>query len=180
MKYYAGIGSRKTPANFLEKFEKIGAFLAKKGYVLRSGGANGADSAFERGCDSVSGEKEIYLPWKGFNGNESPFHNVSDNAIKMAEKFHPAWHKVSNAGKLLHARNCYQILGNDLRTPSSFVVCWTPKTGGTQQAIRVAKAHNVLVLNFFSRKNYNGALEYYIAEKHDKLSIESLFKEYTI
>jgi len=34
------------------------------GYTLRSGGANGADTAFEEGCC----RKELYLPWPGFNG----------------------------------------------------------------------------------------------------------------
>jgi hypothetical protein len=29
---------------------------------LRSGGAGGADSAFETGCDQQCGVKEIYLP----------------------------------------------------------------------------------------------------------------------
>lgn len=47
------------------------------------------------------------------------------------------------------ARNSYQILGPDLRTPADFVVCWTPDgsetedqrtplTGRTGQAIALA------------------------------------------
>ena len=69
--YYAGIGSRSTPDNVLGIMEKLGIVLAKKGFILRSGGADGADKAFEKGCDLASGQKEIYLPWKGFNGNNS-------------------------------------------------------------------------------------------------------------
>ena len=49
--YYAGIGSRETPGLMLGAFARIGEFLAKKGYTLRSGGADGADTAFEVGCD---------------------------------------------------------------------------------------------------------------------------------
>ena len=52
---YSGIGSRETPDNVLVVMEKLGAAFAKKGFVLRSGGADGADSAFERGCDSANG-----------------------------------------------------------------------------------------------------------------------------
>lgn len=60
MNAYAGIGSRKTPKNVLDFMFEIGKELALLGYVLRSGGAEGADSAFEKGADSVKGMKEIY------------------------------------------------------------------------------------------------------------------------
>jgi len=47
---------------------KIAQRMSEKGFVLRSGGAKGADEAFENGA----GEKEIYLPWRGFRDNPSP------------------------------------------------------------------------------------------------------------
>jgi hypothetical protein len=40
------------------------------------------------------------------------------------------------------ARNCYQMLGLDLKTPVEFVICWTPQgkgAGGTGQALRIAR-----------------------------------------
>ena len=58
--YYAGVGSRETPQDVLKIMWKIGKHLADKGYTLRSGGARGADAAFENGCDSVMGSKEIF------------------------------------------------------------------------------------------------------------------------
>ena len=57
--HYAGIGNRKTPQACLEFMTKIGRVCAKKSLTLRSGGAVGADQAFERGCDLESGQKEI-------------------------------------------------------------------------------------------------------------------------
>lgn len=68
---YAGIGSRKTPPAELARMEAVGAILQRQGWTLRSGGADGADSAFERGADRASREdgtaahKEIYIPWSG-------------------------------------------------------------------------------------------------------------------
>lgn len=56
--YYTGIGSRETPEEVLSLFTIVGEFLAKKGYILRSGGAKGADKAFEVGCDKAKGKKE--------------------------------------------------------------------------------------------------------------------------
>lgn len=68
---------------------KIGEILAKKNFILRSGGASGADSAFENGCDIQNGKKEIYLPWKNFNNNSSKLYYISDKAKQIAKEFHP-------------------------------------------------------------------------------------------
>ena len=59
---YAGIGSRVTPLPFIRCFRTIGEELSYSGYILRSGGADGADKAFEQGCDDAGGKKKyIYL-----------------------------------------------------------------------------------------------------------------------
>lgn len=44
---YAGIGSRETPMEVLELMTKASTWLGTKGYTLQSGGAIGADMAFE-------------------------------------------------------------------------------------------------------------------------------------
>ena len=66
MKTYAGIGSRETPVRVLEAMRRCAQTLGRAGFTLRSGGAGGADTTFEKGCDDVQGEKEIYIPWNGF------------------------------------------------------------------------------------------------------------------
>lgn len=43
----ATVGSRETPSDILEKMTSIGKYLSDKGYTLQSGGAIGADMAFE-------------------------------------------------------------------------------------------------------------------------------------
>lgn len=45
--HYTGIGSRNTSKEILKYFEKLGRYLANRKYTLRSGGAKGADKAFE-------------------------------------------------------------------------------------------------------------------------------------
>lgn len=150
MKYYAGIGSRKVKdiAHIRDMMIDLGMKLAQRGYILRSGGAQGADQAFELGCDRARGQKEIYLPWPGFEGSDSQLFNVTPEALAMAERFHPAWHRLSQGGRKLQARNCYQIFGRDLQTPVDFVLCWTPGgrgEGGTGQAIRIARHYNIKV-----------------------------------
>lgn len=145
--HYTGIGSRSTPDDILETMIKSAKRLAELGYTLRSGGANGADTAFEIGAGTL---KEIYLPWRGFNGNDSMLTSASNEAFIMAEQFHPAWHKCTDAARKLHARNCHQVLGHNLQFPSKFILCWTPNAeliGGTAQALRIAIHHNIPIVN---------------------------------
>jgi hypothetical protein len=149
-KIYTGIGSRQTPENILGKIELIAEQLAKKGWTLRSGGADGADTAFEKGCDKGKGKKEIYLPWKGFNGNKSELYHINPDAYKLVEQFHPAYKWLKPAVKNLHGRNIQQILSYDLETPASFVMAWTKKgqeIGGTATAIKLAKDRNIRIFN---------------------------------
>lgn len=153
-RYYAGIGSRETPDHILRLMVRLAVHYANLGYVLRSGGAGGADSAFEKGCNKAEGAKEIYIPWRGFNGRDSRERGVHDlvglDALSLAEKFHPNWSACSQGARKLHARNCYQILGLDLKTPVEKVFCWTPGAnggGGTGQAIRLARAHGIPIID---------------------------------
>jgi len=86
------------------------------------------DMAFERGCDKYDSQhKEIYLPWKGFNGNPSPLHTVCDKAREIAaDVIGSRWQYMKPAAKNLMARNVYQVLGKNLDSPSSFLICYTP------------------------------------------------------
>lgn len=152
MSAYAGIGSRETPSDVIEVFEELGFWLANRGYVLRSGHADGADSAFERGCEKAKGEMEIFLPWSGFNGSTSKYIlRVADDAMRIAQQYHPFFNKLSQGAQKLQSRNSYQVLGYHLDDPVLFVVCWTKKgmgSGGTGQAIRIAESYKIPVFDF--------------------------------
>ena len=58
MKYYTGMGSRRTPPNILAMMTHLARAFAHHGYTLRSGGAQGADSAFALGAGTKA---DIYL-----------------------------------------------------------------------------------------------------------------------
>lgn len=157
MRYYSGIGSRETPPGVKPMIEEVSTFLSKMGFVLRSGGAPGADSMFEEYC---SGDKKIYLPWKGFNSNPSDLYleNIDPEIVlkarEIAKKYHPRWNSLSEAAKKLMTRNTFQILGEDLNTPVSFVVCWTRGgtiNGGTGQAMRIAKDLKLPIFNLYNK-----------------------------
>ena len=156
MRYYTGIGSRETPKEVLDLFIIVGKYLAQKGFTLRSGHAQGADQAFEIGCDQVKGKKEIYIPWKGFENSASGLVVSKEKAFELGAKFHPAWERLSDGAKKLQARNSHQILGEELCELSDFVICWTKNgkgSGGTGQAIRIANHYHVPVFDAGSYNN---------------------------
>ena len=149
MNYYAGIGSRQTPEEVLKILKKIGSYMAKNDFILRSGAADGADTAFEQGCDLENGKKEIYLPWQGFNRHTSEFFTPSQEAFDLAEKTHPDWSSLRHSAKKLHARNSHQILGQDMKTPVKLVICWSKGKGGTEQALRIARSLDIPIVNLY-------------------------------
>lgn len=147
---YTGIGARATPPNILIGMTSVGRFMASGGHTLRSGGAAGADEAFEKGCVEKDGAMEIYLPWRSFRHNQSPLFGSCKESRQIAKDFHPNWPILGGPARDFMGRNTYQILGKDLKTPTGFVLCWTPdgkSVGGTSQAIRLAQAHDIPVLN---------------------------------
>lgn len=165
MKFYAGIGSRQTPSTVLMYMTRLAKRLAELGFVLRSGGAGGADTAFEAGAGEA---KEIFLPWKGFNGNKSRLYSQSDEAYAMAARFHPNWNACTRGARAMHARNCHQVLGADLDDPVQFVLCWTPNgtgSGGTGQAIRIARHYEIPVFDLGNGKTAVTTLSEFLKEK---------------
>jgi hypothetical protein len=173
---YAGIGSRHTPAETLERIESLASTFAASGWTLRTGGSPGADQSFYRGAVCAHGGVELYLPWPGFeatshrpeNALVRTFSRPSDDARALASRFHPDWDRLSPASRSLLARDGHQVLGDDLATPAQLVVCWTvdggvdgldPRSGGTGQALRIAHHHRLPVLNLARADHVSRAWE---------------------
>lgn len=154
-RFYTGVGSRETPPEVISTMQALSSWLNLMGYTLRSGAAAGADTAFELGAH---GDSHIYTPWPRFSTRPVRSTCATLGAYNMAATVHPAWNKLTPGARSLHARNCHQVLGDDLDTPSRFLVCWTPDgcnsertrtrgTGGTATAIVLACRHGVPVYN---------------------------------
>lgn len=166
--FYTGVGSRKTPNDVLALMNKIAIKMSHLGFTLRSGGAEGADKAFELGASM----KEIYYA-----------KDCTPEAMEIAGQFHPAWNLlrkdgvtpvVSDYARKLHGRNAFQVLGRQLNLPSQYCICWTPdgatthmervqRTGGTGTAISIADAYKVPVINLAIPSEYQKWTEWAIA-----------------
>jgi hypothetical protein len=147
---YAGIGSRETPKEVMDQMTELAKELESRGYILRSGGAQGADTAFERG---VTSKKEI------FPGGQK----AGEREMKIAREIHPNPQALDNSKNPafvwnLMARNTNQVFGKNLDTPVDFVIAYTQdglidytkrsiKSGGTGQAIDMASRKGIPVIN---------------------------------
>lgn len=166
---YAGIGSRKTPPDILRVMEDY-AYAMARGAILRTGGADGADKAFEFGARTGGGIVELFLPWSGFNGclNNELLSEPTKAAYQVAEHYHPGWPYLKPAAQKLMARNSHQVLGKNLDDSVEIIVCWTPdgsldgkgkKCGGTGQALRIAADYDVDVFNLARTDDLEGIRE---------------------
>ena len=150
---YAGIGARATPRAVLADMTVMAGWLARTGWHLSSGGANGADSAFAAGAPVE--QRTVWLPWRGYGAHRGPDCRVLSAAalsacVEIAAPLHPAWERCSPGVRKLHARNAAILLGERLDRPVDAVVCWSEggaAIGGTGIGIRIAEAHGIPVLN---------------------------------
>lgn len=153
-KTYAGIGHRDLGGfcepNTGEPVERIMCWLAgeleKLGYTLNSGGALGADSAFEAGV-RLPAHKNVFTPA-----------DATEETRSIARELHPAHERLQGHALDLYARNTNQIFGRNLDVTVDFVVCYTKdgcetaatrsrESGGTGQAIEMADRKGSPIFN---------------------------------
>lgn len=179
---YAGIGSRNTPEYIIRFMRQFGFQMARHNWMLRSGGAHGADQAFEDGvrkyishlkvtdtrghyAKEPHGMMAIYCA--NYPGGKNrpkeyivPEEDSLPDASYYTKNFHPAPYKLSGFARKLMNRNAYQILGSNLCTPVRLVICWTEDgdrenpAGGTGQAVRIAARYKIPVYNLGNSEDY--------------------------
>lgn len=179
--FYAGVGSRKTPRHILTLMQLIAFKLAEQGWVLRSGAAEGADTAFYRGVveyvsktphAKIERHADIYIPWNTFGKFDLAQHPEVkvlkdydyNRANEIAATVVDHWENCNIAAKSLHSRNVFQILGTQFNQPVKMCICWSEPTvdgdikGGTRTAWALAKRHNAKCINLAIREAFEKAL----------------------
>lgn len=180
LRIVAGVGSRETPPLILREMVTIGEWCRANSVWVRSGRAPGADQAFEAGAQDRC---IVYLPWRGFEDSfkssaRTHIVTTAEYALltKHAARFHPAWGRLSQGAQKLIARDSAQVMGVGLTSPVDVVICWTKDggpTGGTGQAIRIAQASNIPVLNMY-RERFGSAARVIEALEEHRASQEAL------
>ena len=150
----------------LGTISELGAELARREWILRSGGSPGADIAFELGCDRAGGRKEIFLPWPGFNGSDSPLFEIPAAALEIAKRIHPHLNRRNWKVRKLRARNVCQILGASLDSPADVVLAWTAGgevSGGSATVLHIAEERGIPVINLGQPKYADADYRYLLA-----------------
>ncbi len=167
-RYYAGIGARACPKEVCEIMTSVAGKLELEGWTLRSGGAEGADTAFSLGVEKLC---ECFLPWSTFATGlrmRRIFHKyivVGEDDVEAEESinlFHPNGPKLKQGVRAMMRRNYRQIVGKDAPN-SKFVICWTADgeaSGGTGQALRIAANVGCEIINLRKEKDLERILKY--------------------
>ncbi|MEE8262749.1 MAG: hypothetical protein V3R83_09835 [Gammaproteobacteria bacterium] len=143
-RYYAGIGSRKTPQSIQRRMTRDAMRLQAAEYVLRSGGAEGADRAFEAGAGAA---KQIYTPIKA---TKRALIKAQDIWLLRDDRRGWPFEPGSYIGKLM-GRSAMVIEGLNMGVPVEFVLCWTPRAewiGGTAQSLWHADSLGIPIYNY--------------------------------
>jgi hypothetical protein len=185
MNYWTGVGSRETPEPILEIMSLIGKKLTDLGWVMRSGDAPGADSAFYAGCLKSENfgrfKPMVYLagsPIRGrYHDPSMGFYNATlydtwEDSRTIALRIRGSWigkggEELSEWGKGQHTRNVMQVLGHTLIEPSRFLICWAIPVGkrglvkgGTGTAVKLALEEKIDVINLATDEGYNRAMAF--------------------
>ena len=174
---YAGVGSRRTPPEILAAMADIAQTLGDAGTALSTGGADGADKAFETGALRTDAPITVHTPWPGYNGyrpGRDPekdldvVHPKSTETLQgrayaeLAREHHPYWNRCGRGARALFVRNV-SILAGALdgeggTLPVRAVIAYTPnglpvgrEAAGTGHTLRTAASLHVPCVNLSRR-----------------------------
>lgn len=165
-----GIGGRQATSQDFIKVRCLASTFKNLGIPItfRSGGAVGIDTYFDKLFTETGSTREVLLPKPYFNSlrerEESGYINssryFSKGSLKLLVDHHPNFKNIKTDLSIqLLERGGFQVLGKTLDTPSDIVFCVRSGTkvdekglvydcdGGTGQAVRIAYANNIPVVN---------------------------------
>lgn len=166
--YYTAVGSRETPIEICNLMTKIASELeqnsnnSKFNYILRSGRAIGADSAFEKGIKNPK-NKCIYTI-KNFDFSPENYEMCKSEILSILDS-NLNFDNYGKNAQILILRDVNQVLGS-IKTElvkSKFLICWTKHLnyyikppnacGGTRFAVRIALKHGIPVFNLLKKED---------------------------
>jgi hypothetical protein len=163
---YAGIGSRQTPQEVLNKMTEVAKYLDGLGYTLQTGftfidkntglDEEGADKAFSDGSKNKTlfGPYSIRKTVEGIKSTDKYDEAVTEKSNAIVKEVHPAPDRLTSGAIKLMARNTNQIFGKDLNNTVDFVLFYAKETsnplrpaGGTGQAVEMARRKGIPTIN---------------------------------
>lgn len=159
--------------------------MASKGYILRSGCADGSDYAFELGAAEYDPSlTEIYLP----NGSFKSYRRIKgvnylpliEGEVEKASELYktptqkhkhgiiPWFDKMQDYNKNFHARNVLEVTGRN-GIDSDVCFYYAPEdcktvSGGTRSAVELCRSKDIPAHNLYF-KNVEERVERYLSEQ---------------
>lgn len=165
LKILTCIGSRGTPGDIQSFMTLLGKSLGDAGFFLRTGDAVGADTAFTVGWEFSENPQNMRIYTA-----EDILEHKNSSAVQLAIDTMVSLHPNPQAAcrnpytEALLSRDVLQVLGDDCKSPSNMIICWTTAgklIGGTAMAMRVAMAHNIPIINLGNPKHLDAMVSYY-------------------
>ena len=174
---YAGVGSRRTPPDIQQAMADIAQRLGDAGIALSTGGADGADQAFETGALRTDAPITVHTPWPGYNGyrpgrdtgtdidvvHPKPTDRLGGQSFAdLARRHHPYWNRCRRGARALFVRNVSILAGalddGGNRLPVRAVLAYTPsglphgrEAGGTGHTLLTAATLGIPFVNLSPR-----------------------------
>lgn len=139
-KPYVVISNKEVPPNVVESVSRIVKTLEGLGFILRMDGMEGLAAATEN--IPAPDNRELHLPWKGFDNKESKFTYNSDEAKALAKLFHPGYDTLKPAVQSFLAKNVRLAMGDRLKSPALFMICWS-EDGAENSLQKTIKSGNI-------------------------------------
>lgn len=147
------VGSRKAPFSIRQEAMELGKAFSDLGYKARSGGALGMDTywLYQYDPELATVYRHDDKPYDARTVNTTRL-DAFDEAIDIINRVVPHIACMDDTARLLHYRNAFQVLGDDLRSPSDYLIYWSPMkndvpVGGTKTAVLLAKRVGIPVLH---------------------------------
>ena len=129
-------------------------------------GSNGEIEVYKALKDRFPDNIELILPWKDFKVIEETFDSKnyfsSPESMDLAKKVYPTWEKQKEYMLKIYSKNIRMIAGQNIRSPSRFVLCWSPD-GIETSAARTNNSDGIefylKVSEVYKLKAYNLAAE---------------------
>lgn len=153
-KSYAVIGNKDTPDDIIKQMVAFAKELDEQSFVCRISVAQGPDKEV---CEAVK-NKEVILPWKGFNEVQDGDSFTSPSAKAITRLTQPGYDDMKPGLQLILGKNVRLLLGKECKSPVAFVIGWskdgaerlsqkTPDTGGMGHILSIAQSACIPVFN---------------------------------
>lgn len=153
-----------VPQEAKDKILKVVRALADKGLTLRL--APGSNDHFLNEVASLFPNKEIYLPWGGYNREVKSPESLqpSELSYRVAINFHKRFLDLPDAVRTILANEANMILGKNCDNIVGFILGWSPggdelitkdtdfkNLGNLSFSLRIAKAFSIPFLNIANK-----------------------------